>query len=642
MDQDKNKSSIPNTKKNFESFDIWSQAQFAMWSNVRYDFELIAELTRYRKSARSCLEILDTVNKHLKNPPEKIFFDGTIKCLKFLIKNNYLNLSNLPTITNDEKYLVELLKKYSKRLDITDILSDIEVPTIRAMLLEYPNLIGELLNTDDPLAGQIISKALLKNGITDIESLTKKVDSGINSIEVDLDKNSKEAMRCKIIYLGLFINNGKFHVSGNAVGIIGEFEKLTDEVVENQTYTKSVFNSIYVALYAQSEWNKEKKIHLTGCETLQLNFQLLFLPDNHMSKIYDIFLKEEVDKIGKKYFGEEYRPEGFMASMAIKMAVVIILFRAENFIPKDEKPSVSLFSAGAMLGGLNYAVEETDDEQKPLRLKKWFLDYFRSELDKRVAFIKLQSENFVGVYKLRNIVRVVYIPVFESFRFFCASRGLLEQTIELLKNEKILSNLKDDILINFVINIQKVNAEKQSSNDEKYYKDTFTLLISETFMGLIVNLSKKLKHQAKKYYEFTDLESDALLAVIELILNFDMNKNDSFIAYLIHNLPLKMRTFSRKKKTDDLTDTENILENDFDEDELKDSFMHSIPDTKNFMESLESQKNLEKIRECMDKLPEKEKEAVKKLAESNEKFNDTERKAKNRGLNRIREMMGIS
>jgi hypothetical protein len=60
------------------------------------------------------------------------------------------------------------------------------------------------------------------------------------------------------------------------------------------------------------------------------------------------------------------------------------------------------------------------------------------------------------------------------------------------------------------------------------------------------------------------------------------------------------------------------------------------------MASLEDQTNLEKIREYIDKLPDKEREAVKKMSESNEKLNDTERKAKNRGLNKIREMMGVS
>lgn len=94
-----------------------------------------------------------------------------------------------------------------------------------------------------------------------------------------------------------------------------------------------------------------------------------------------------------------------------------------------------------------------------------------------------------------------------------------------------------------------------------------------------------------------------------------------------------MKTLSRMNKTDAETDSEA----GFDE-----GFLEKLPDTVDFLASLEDQKNLEKIRVYLEKLPEKEKEAVKKMAESNEKFNDSERKAKNRGLNKIREMMGVS
>jgi len=38
-------------------------------------------------------------------------------------------------------------------------------------------------------------------------------------------------------------------------------------------------------------------------------------------------------------------------------------------------------------------------------------------------------------------------------------------------------------------------------------------------------------------------------------------------------------------------------------------------------------------------LPDKQKEAIKKLYENNEKLSETERKNKNRGLDKIREIM---
>ena len=213
--------SISNKKNNFESFDVWGKANFILWTNARFDFELIAELTRHIKSTRTCLDLLHTVNSYLKNQPEKVFFDGTIKCLKYLIKNNYLDISDLPRLTQDEKYLVDLLKRYSKRLDLTDILFDIEEPTIRAILLEYPNLLTDVIK--NPVSNPLIVRAMIKNGIVDIKTFDEKISNPEEGVEVDGDKNSKEALKCKIIFLGLRINTGKISIPRGATDIIHEF-----------------------------------------------------------------------------------------------------------------------------------------------------------------------------------------------------------------------------------------------------------------------------------------------------------------------------------------------------------------------------------------------------------------------------------
>ena len=102
------------------------------------------------------------------------------------------------------------------------------------------------------------------------------------------------------------------------------------------------------------------------------------------------------------------------------------------------------------------------------------------------------------------------------------------------------------------------------------------------------------------------------------------------VGYLTSNLFFKMKTISRMKEIEKTTDTENNFEEDF---------LANVPDSTDFIDSIEYEQNLQKIREYIDKLPEKEKEAVKKMAEDNEKLNNTERKAKNRGLNKIRENM---
>lgn len=623
---------------NFETFDIWDRANFALWSNARYDFELIVELLRYTKSVRKTLYLLNSVNAQIKNAPENVFFDGTIKSLKYLIKNNYFQISNLPATNDEEKYLIGLLDKYSKRLDIMEVMSDIEEPTLRAMLLEYPHLLHEVLK-DGELAEYLVGQAMLKNGITDVKTFIEKVDNGLNAIEVDTDKNAPEPMKCKIIYLSLRILNGKLKLCKE---LREEFAKLSDNYIEEKKYTKGFFNATYAVFYGSDEWNKSKPIHLTGCEVLYLDFQLLSLPNNHMSLIYDIFLKEETEKIGRKYFREAYHPDGFIASLAIKMAIVIILFRTETFIPKGEKAEVSIFSGSLMLSSLNYAIKETSNKEKPLELKQWFIDYYRNELDKRVAFIKLQVDNGIAIAQMRGITRVIYLPVFESFRYFCSKipSEILGQIIKLFRNRSIGNEIKDDILINFVINIQKIVGakkprERKISEEENYFKDVFILLITKIFENLVKKTTRSLKLQTpiKSYYEKGDLFSDANVAIMDLIFDFDLSKSDSFIGYLKYNLYLKIKTSSRIKKSDQYTTLEHDLE---------EGFLENIPDESDFIEQLDNKENIAKIKQYINNLPEKQKEAIRKRYEKNEQLSDTERKNKNRGLNKIREMMGMS
>jgi len=620
-------------KGNSEGFDLWSKVNFALWSNIRYDFELIAELLRYNKSVKSCLYLLDTVNQSLENHPKEVFFDGTIKCLKYLVKNKYFTISNLPSFTDDEKYLIELLEKYSKRLDIMDVMSDIEEPTLRSMLLEYPNLLGEVTKGPSPSpAGYYIGRAMMKNGITDVESLIAKVDNGLTSIEVDIDKNSKEAMKCKIIYLNLFLLNRQISITPE---IAEEFVKLSDNIIENEQYTKGIFNSIYVAYYGSHLWNEDNKSRLTGCEELYLDFQLLSLPENHMSTIYELFLKEDTDRVGKKYFGDNYEYEGCVVSLAVKMIIVIILFRTESFVPEGEQEDVSFFSKASLISSLNYAIRETEDKENPLQLKSWFLEYYSNELEKRVAFLKLQLEHNIGVYRMMDQYRVIYLPVFESFRFFCSAKDteVLKEVIVLLKNQKIATDIKNDVYINFVINIQKIINIEKPTIEETFYKDTFILLITQAFEGLAKKLALQIKPYSKHYYELDDLIGDASLSVIELILSFDLSKNNSFVAYLVHSLYLKIVTRSRMNRTEKETISENALE---------EGFMDNIPDSKDFIDTLNDETNLRRIKKHLENLPEKQREALKKSLENNEKLTASERKNKDRGLEKIREIMKVS
>jgi DNA-directed RNA polymerase specialized sigma subunit len=448
----------------------------------------------------------------------------------------------------------------------------------------------------------------------------------------------------------LRLNSGKLLLASDDTETIRQFSSLTDKSIEEEAYTKGIFNSMYVVFYGSDEWNKDGTPHLSGCQILQLNLQLISIPDNHMYLIYEQLLKEETERIAKKYFPTEFNDKGFVASLAIKIALLIIVFRSENFLPNDETPEVTWFSSGTMLDGLNYAVKESTSEKgKKLSLKKWFLDYYTNELEKRIAFIRLQVDNNIGIFQIRpGVNRVFYLPVFESFKFFCADspNNFLPDIIRLFQNRQIGSEIKDDILVNFVINIQKIigqngATQNQPTSGEKEFKDLFILLISEIFKNLTKKIirSLKIERTVKKYYEESygdndwresDLLSDANLGMIEMILNFDLSKNNSFIGYIASGLRFKIISGSRIKKNDELTISER---------ELAEDFWENIPEISDFIEKINDQQNIAQIRTFIDSLPEKQREAVKKFAENNEKLSDSERKNKNRGLDKIKEMM---
>jgi hypothetical protein len=263
------------------------------------------------------------------------------------------------------------------------------------------------------------------------------------------------------------------------------------------------------------------------------------MPDTHMSIIYEMLLRDIAARIGKKYFPESYNSDGFIASLAIKTALIIVLFRTENFVPKKEEENVTVFSGASMLSSLNYAVKETKAKgKKTLKLKKWFADYFEQELDKRVAFIRLQYENGVGIAKLDKSVRIIYLPLFETYKYFYNPflKEALPQVIKLFKNKNIENSIKDDIFINFVINIQKIIGEsprEEIPDEENFFKDKFILLIIEAFENLSKKIIRHIEQNMpiKSYYEKNDLFADSNLAVIDLILNFNLSKNNSFIGY---------------------------------------------------------------------------------------------------------------
>ncbi len=544
-------------KKDFETFDLWGKSQFVLWSQARYDFELINEALDNFYYPSQTLPVLHKVNSYLKNKNEKTFFDGTITCLKRLVSNGNLNIDDIETKSEDDKILVKLLKKYVGIKTIYDLCDHIEDNAFRAMYYEYPNIIDVI---DPHHRNLIFGKALYNAGIRKAGDLDKFIEDSKNTdaYTPPPDKNDNQSMKCKLIFIGLILYSEKLKLVNDS-RMIDEFKNLTDRKIEDGDYTKTIFNSLYSAFYP--ELHPERKVQLSGqdefrVQTTLLNFRAVH--ENHMTVLYDIFFKDLVKKTIKKY-GYTYKTDGGIENLAITDAIVITLFRANDFVPKDEQKDYYL-PLPICLHGLNYGIYQKENGE--LGLKDWFVKYFTEELNKRTAFIKLLEKNKVSVLSIfSKNKRVIYIPVFESYNFFAIpyTGTLIKNLINIFSNRGISSEIKDDMLVNIAINIQKLTTldERDKTDNLSNINHQLILLLVESFL----NLSKKSFHEAerlskynsKSYLDSDDFDSIMRTAIIEAILVFDLTKNRSFLGYMKTNLKFVISKEIAGRKEDRVT-----------------------------------------------------------------------------------------
>lgn len=621
MAEDKPKSIF--SQQGSELFDFTGAFTLYSWSYNCYDYKLMVEILDITPDFTYAVEAVNEISKQI-DPECKYVFDGTIPCLKYLVKNKYLDIDKLEA--NPYKYtdlIIPLLKKYLHPT-IEEVFDDVlNGKIMKRFFLDYPNIFREkMLKTPE---GQIFLEKLreiTKNG----EGLLKMFganEKGEEEISMNRDRWSPQALRCKLFVLAIMTRSGKFFISRQSEKLIENLKSITESDIQNSN--KEKFSSVNAAwmMVANKPWNKSESFSVQ--EQLAYDGIKINIEGTDLRDIYEGILEPMTVEAVKKYYPTFKKKDPIY--LAVMNAIVIILYRANEFAEKRGVRTPNLGIEGFFSTYLNYIFDEDG------KIQDWFKEFYKEELEKRVKFIQVLDKNDISVVEINGTRRIFYLPVFESFRFFPHPNlsYRLDELVDFFHNRKIDIVIKNDVLKNIVFNIQKIvaleNRDKRDEN-EMVIKDNMMLLILSCFMPIMKSIVKKHKGREKKFLDFEDITSIVNTELIVMVLSYDQNKNSSFLGYISSALHRYVWTQIRPNKTDQntgLVDEESVFEN--------------VPDSEqaDILELLESKVALEKVREVLEDLPEKQREAIKKSMQSNEKLSDTERRAKNRGIKKIKE-----
>ncbi len=153
---------------------------------------------------------------------------------------------------------------------------------------------------------------------------------------------------------------------------------LSKKDVEQQNKGKLIYiNSLWSSLAGTFPWNKGRV--LTFQQVINEDFTNINTKGTDLNQLYEKFLSDSTNKIAKKYF-PDYEEEGHIASLAIKKAIVVILYRLTDYCSEGTRHTELRFD-GIFNKPLEYIFN------KNLELQNWFVKHFKNELEKRIKFI---------------------------------------------------------------------------------------------------------------------------------------------------------------------------------------------------------------------------------------------------------------
>lgn len=617
------------SQQGYESMDVFGGFSFYAWSSNTDDYKLIAEALDLWSPVQYTMEALSYVNKYIKD--DKYIFDGTVGNLKFLVKNNLLDIDNIkefPHLTG----LKDLLKKYLKPT-IEDIFDELQDGLIlRDIIFKYPKYWYLLDYTSQGAK----LRELLPKDETKFRELFGLNENYEEEVPMSSDRWSPQAMKCKVVLIGLYLKAGKLSFSANCKKTIEVMSTLSEKDVEECNEDKLVvINSMWSGLTGQQPWNKKRSI--TFQQLLRKDLLLINIDGSDLNLIYKNFLYPLVKEVSDKYYDDFDKHPAFLAIMN---ATVVILHRLMDFTKQGKRHS-KLRLDGILNKSLEYIFTED------FKLQDWFIKHFKEELEKRIRIINLMDKVGARIKLVKNEA-IVYMPILESFRFYIEiSRYYIPYIIKIFRAKDISFDDKNEVIKPIVFNIQRIIAlgEKDTDKWENKLKEDFSVLMLNIFDPLIRSTAS-ISAPKQKLFDKETIYDTLKTEVFLSILKYDSVKNPNFFGYIKTILPFQLKTELRENKTNASTQTITQLSNKFgiadDPDKLEgfmDSIFGSDKEAEKLIELINNESEIKKALEIIESLPPAEKEAIKKAYIRNEKLSDTERKAKNRGLKKARNLI---
>jgi hypothetical protein len=486
---------------------------------------------------------------------------------------------------------------------------------------------------------------LVENKLISIESITEDRlrdlmlkhlyhPEKIEGIEVNPARYSPQALFCKAIVVNLHLLNDKLYISENCTHLIEMFETVTGwDLFQGKIEKTAMLNTLWLCLAASKPWNQKKANSLAQhCQGKMLES---ILPDYPMNQLFaklqpriDEIVLREIPNFDKKH----------PTFLAVRQAALIVLYRTMmNYSDKAvQYPDIQLGT------GIDYMLDEIVQHifTPELDFQGWFLKYFYRELTKRVRLIKvLDKENVISPdFPERRVIK--YLPVLDNFRFMGEEEtSLLKVLVPIFQSDQLSDKEKNEIARQIVFNIQKLilGIAPVDRKYEKTIKDALEMLIISILELLRTGIESKSKVWVKQKGDMGEFRKDVnqtiSLEILDLILKYDASINPSFFGYIIKMQPLQVKTKLRENKVEAETETES---DGYNLDSFSDS--EGLSEGGSGIEKALDQDQLQElIDNCLKTLTPKQRKVIEKAYFNNEKLTDTERRMKDRALQKLRE-----
>lgn len=456
----------------------------------------------------------------------------------------------------------------------------------------------------------------------------------IKGIEVNPSRYSPQALFCKAIVVNLYLLNDKIKIFSNCTHTIEMFETLTGwDLFQGRTEKTAMLNTLWLCLAESCPWNQKKANSLAQhCQERMLES---FHSDYPMNQLFaklqpriDEIVLREIPNFNKKH----------QTFLAVRQAALIVLYRTlMNYSDKAVRYPDIHFGTG-----IDQMLDEIVQHifTPNLDFQDWFLEYFDREMAKRIKLIRILSEeNLVSPFFPEKRV-IMYLPVLDNFRFMSEEEAYLVKGLVTIFRSNLLSKEeKDEIAKQIVFNIQKLilGIAPGDRKYEKTIKDALVMLIISILEQLKKGIESKSKMWVEQKGDISEFRKDVnqtiSLEILNLILEYDASIDSSFFGYIITMLPLQVKTKLREREVEARTETESV-------GHILDSFSDSeglSEEGSGVKQAVDQDQLRELIDNCLKTLSPKARKVIEKAYFNNENLTDTERRMKNRALQKLRE-----